>query len=111
MSKQPFPDQPIIDARGAIRFERNQIVDYLLDNGGLNLNDLAFIGFPQRDWEQFYQLIGYSLCGYHELSLVSDETCKRVSAKAREAMGLSEDAEVGCRDTYCGIHSGVEREE
>jgi hypothetical protein len=38
------------------------------------MNTLSCIDFSQEDREQFAQLIGYSLCGFSDLSYVSDET-------------------------------------
>ena len=103
-----LPMQPIHrDSDGMARFQENLIVRYLLDNNGrLTLNDLAVCGFPQRDWEQFYQLIGYSLSGYHELSNVSDVSALEATEKAQEAIPGAH----GCRDDNCSIHCGVERE-
>jgi len=71
------PIQPIKDNR----FVGNEIVRYLLDNGGIDLNKLAVLDFSQEDREQFAQLIGYSLSGYSELSYVSDETYEAVEEK------------------------------
>ena len=69
------PIQPLEkDSHGVLRFKENKIVRYLLDNGGITLNDLATMDFSQDDSEQFAQLIGYSLSGFGELSYVSDET-------------------------------------
>jgi hypothetical protein len=34
--------------------------------------------FDREDWEQFAQLIGYSLDGFGELSYVSQETHKKL---------------------------------
>lgn len=62
--------QPIKDGR----FVANNIVRYLLDNGGIDLNKLAMLDFSTDDQEQFAQLIGYSLSGYSDLSYVSDES-------------------------------------
>ncbi len=106
---QKYPLQPIYrDERDNIRFRSNAVVEHLLNYGGLDLNDLAAIDFPQADQEQFYQLIGYSLCGFHELSGVSDETALRASAEARTTLDLAQQKTVGCRDDGCVIHSGVE---
>jgi hypothetical protein len=70
------PMQPLHRVQDVIRFKDNKVVRYLLDCGGINLNELAKIGylFSQDDWEQFYQLIGYSVSGYGELSNVSEES-------------------------------------
>lgn len=66
------PIQPIeIDSHGHPRFKRNTIVDFLAKN---RLNELAAMDFPQEDWEQLAQLIGYSLSGFSELSYVRNET-------------------------------------
>ncbi len=110
--------QPVYkDENGTLRFKENKIVRYMLDHGinlidarynekfgrnGLSLNKLAMYDFPQEDWEQFYQLIGYSISGYHELSKVSDESCEEASRLAKE---LSPES-VGCRDVGCAIHGG-----
>jgi hypothetical protein len=92
-------------------FRANKIVRKLLHESsrrGYSLNDLAVEKFTQKDWEQFYQLIGYSIAGYHELSMVSDASAIEASQKARDTLGI--DGMVGCRDDRCEIHSGVEVE-
>lgn len=106
------PIQPlVIDAHGVVRFKENRIVRYLLDNGGIDLNKIALVadeqGFTQDDEEQFAQLIGYSLRGFHELSYVSDQTAREATdaAKAQYGSWVS-----GCRDSTCPVHSGVPRE-
>lgn len=118
------PMQPFVVKDNTIRFKPNAIVRYLLDRdtergrsdrplpgysvapseGGLN--HLSSCDFPQEDWEQFYQLIGYSLSGYHELSNVSDQSALEASEAARKVMPECG----GCRDNGCGIHAGVPRE-
>jgi hypothetical protein len=70
--KLPQPIQPMaLDARGVMRFKPNKVVEYLLEHGGLDLNDLAIASadMPKADWEQFHQLIGYSVSGIPDLSL------------------------------------------
>ena len=68
------PMQPIIvDEQGTKRFKSNEIVEHLLGSFPGNLNSLVRTNFPQDAWDQFYQLIGYSVCGYCELSKVSDK--------------------------------------
>lgn len=63
------PMQPIVtDQHGVARFKRNAIVEHLLANGGIDLNAIARMDFDQRDREQFAQLIGYSVCGFGDLS-------------------------------------------
>lgn len=83
MSKQEAPIQPLYkDPHGTIRFMSNKIVEYLLDNGGIDMNDLARLDFSDKDREQFAQLIGYSLDGFADLSYVSDATYDRAEALA-----------------------------
>ena len=75
------------DKDGIRRFVPNPIVEYLLKHGGINLNELACKGFDNEDFEQFAQLIGYSVSGFGGLSYVSDEafrmasTCRTLEAK------------------------------
>ena len=66
------PRQPVEeDKYGTLRFKQNKIVAFLLDNGGIDMNKLAVTDFSDEDRCQFAQLIGYSQCGYEELSYVS----------------------------------------
>ncbi len=73
--KMKHPVQPLYhDDQGTLRFKENKIVCFLLDAGPFDMNQLACMPFNNEDREQFAQLIGYSLCGFGELSYVSDET-------------------------------------
>lgn len=93
MTTQKFPLQPLIkDQDGRDRFKGNALVNYLLDHGGIDMNQLAMQDFPREDREQFAQLIGYSLSGFGELSYVSEETYVAAHAMANklDATGLSE---------------------
>ena len=65
-----MPIQPLIDGR----FVPNKIVEYLLDNGGIDLNQIARMNFTKQERMQFAQLIGYSLSGFGSLSYVDNET-------------------------------------
>lgn len=112
MSKtQPkHPMQPLIrdDSKSrAVRFKPNKIVRYLLDNGGVDMNALFSLPFAQEDRVQFAQLIGYSLCGFHELNFVPDSAAMAASRAARRAGHKNAK---GCRDAGCEIHCGVEEE-
>jgi hypothetical protein len=74
------PLQPLyLDEQGRKRFKPNAIVQHLLDNGGIDMNQLACMDFTQEDREQFAQLTGYSLAGFGELSYVSDATYELAS--------------------------------
>lgn len=106
------PLQPVSLIEGVMRFKKNKIVDDLLDfasSKGLSLNDIALRcqkgDYSQDDYEQLMQLIGYSICGFHEISFVSDETALEASKLAKE---INPDSG-GCRDDGCEIHIGVER--
>lgn len=73
------PMQPLYaDKEGIVRFKSNKIIQYLMEQGRIgakfNLNTIPLGVFPQEDVEQFFQLQGYSLCGYEELSFISDES-------------------------------------
>lgn len=94
MSKK-HPIQPTeTDGLGVVRFKEDRIVSYLLENGGIDLNKIAMLGFSTEDQEQFAQLIGYSMSGFAELSYVSDETyciAERMhDAKLSEAQARNE---------------------
>ena len=74
----------IVEVDGVVRFEANPIVRTLVDRarvGKCDLNDLAIMDFPQAAWEEFYQLIGYSVNGYCDLN-VSDESVEKALAIA-----------------------------
>ena len=79
-----MPLQPIRNGR----FVPNKIVQHLLEAAPINLNDLARMGFSDREWTQFAQLIGYSLSGFGELSYVDDEA---YDAAQKMAAGMTEE--------------------
>lgn len=88
MTHQPM--QPIeFDERGVIRFKRNAIVDWLVRTQ-VNLNEVAIhcqkAGVPIEDQEQFWQLLGYSVSGYGDLSFVRPETVAKADAIAEKIM-------------------------
>jgi hypothetical protein len=96
--------QPVVVLEDGIpRFRANKIVCYLRERAkeiGVDLNHLAEIDFPQEDREQFAQLIGYAISGYHELPYVSDTSAAQASALVH---AIDPDAG-GCRDRGCLIH-------
>lgn len=68
-----YPQNVITDEDGIKRFQKNEIVRFLLDYAserGMNLNQLAVMGFDKNDWRQFSQLTGYSTSGFFDLSYV-----------------------------------------
>lgn len=71
-SKHPM--QPLIkDKEGVIRFKKNAIIDWMFQSGKLDLNEIAVLPFSDEDRTQLAQLLGYSICGFSDLSYVSDD--------------------------------------
>lgn len=69
------PIQHVIVKDGIERFQRNEIVGYLIDHGSINLNHInALSHFDREDREQFAQLIGYSVSGAGDLTYFSGDT-------------------------------------
>jgi hypothetical protein len=86
-----------VDANGVPRFRANAIVEFLLENGGLDLHTLGMMDFSNEDREQFSQLVGYSLSGYGGLHHVSDE-----SDTAAQQMFEAGQSEADARIEYLG---------
>lgn len=87
----PQPIQPLIqDERGVTRFQPNAIVQHLLDNGGIDMNQIARLSFSREDRVQFAQLIGYSLVGASTLSYMTDEVLQAAQAKLNSGMSEAE---------------------
>lgn len=68
----PHPVQPVVfDGHGTPRFKQNQIVKFMLDfmtQHRMGLDTLRGVpGFSEQDFEQLYQLMGYSVDGYGEI--------------------------------------------
>jgi hypothetical protein len=104
------PMQPLEkDKLGTVRFKKNAIVDYLLDNGGIDMNDLAVIDFSQEDREQFAQLIGYSQCGFGELSYVSDDTYETCNKMYEEGLTEAEARIAYLEETLEEARKGVKQ--
>jgi len=73
--KKKHPIQPLaIDGQGTLRFKENAIVRRILDEGSIDLNDIAKWDVSAEDHCQFAQLIGYSHSGFGTLSYVDEET-------------------------------------
>lgn len=85
--KRP-PMQPIVMVGDVVRFQPNAIVRWLLDNQRIDLNEIAvhLKTFPVSDREQFWQLLGYSVSGYGDLSFVRRKTIDRADAKAAKVL-------------------------
>jgi len=80
MSKHP--KQPLVWDGPVIRFKANKIVEYLLEKGGIDMNDISKNDFSKADRRQFAQLIGYSVSGYGGLSYVGCRRAGKADAKA-----------------------------
>lgn len=76
------PHQPLVTVDGIQRFKQNAIVKFLLDNGKFDMNHLAVLPFTREDRVQFAQLIGYSLCGFGDLSYVTDSDYEEAEGAA-----------------------------
>ena len=84
------PIQPVeVDEDGTRRFKANAIVRFLLDAAKegrkVDMNLLAIINFPLDDRQHFAQLIGYSLCGYEELSYCDGDVLDVVDPQPAES--------------------------
>lgn len=102
------PIQPLYETdNGVIRFKENKIVRYLLDNGGIDMNQLACLEFNDNDREQFAQLIGYSHSGFGELSYVSNETYEAAENIYEEGCTDQEARLKFYRDKFNGIKDNI----
>ena len=82
------PVQPLVyDEHGTLRFKKNAIVRFLLDNGNFDLDKLERMNFTDGDWEQFLQLIGYSVSGFGEWACVTEETLALACDQRPEQIG------------------------
>ncbi len=77
--------QMVCDEHGVIRFRQNKIVDFLLEAGPFDLNQICRMNYSREDYAQLMQLIGYSVSGYGGLS-----TALQVREADRLAEELSE---------------------
>lgn len=93
-----LPQQPIyLDEDNVARFRANKIVEYIRKHYGVNLNDLHRaipVDGAREDWEQFAQLIGYSVSGFGELSYVSDESYQTAIRRLREPGKTEQEARI-----------------
>ncbi len=72
--------ETIIDDNGVQRFRENTALRALVnasrDAGGVSLNELAVMyargGITQRDYAEFNMMLGYSVCGFADLSPFED---------------------------------------
>jgi hypothetical protein len=86
-----LPLQPLApDGDGVVRFVQNPLVRHMYDEGRragvFDLNRLASLPAVSRaEFAQLLQLLGYSLSGYEENSMVSAVEWERAAEAARKA--------------------------
>ena len=69
------PMKPIgYDQNNIVRFKANSVIQWLCGEGKLDLNQMAIKQFPIEDQQQIAQLLGYSVCGYCDLSYATDKS-------------------------------------
>jgi len=83
--KEKHPDQPLVLVGGIIRFKQNKVVDFLLEcareGKKFDLNALWILYhrklFSIEDMVQLYQLIGYSVSGFGDISNFPKKTIRK----------------------------------
>ena len=79
------PMQRIVrDSEGTPRFHPNQIVRYLWGEAGVSWDELAKMPFSTEDWNQFAQLLGYSVCGFGDLAYADPKVVAKADAIAEK---------------------------
>jgi len=106
------PIQPLsLDEHGTLRFKKNAIVEYILDEGGIDLNQIGMKDFTREDRVQFAQLIGYSMGGFADLGYVSDEDYEAAKSmhenKLDEKDARMQSLETKLKNVRNGIQEGV----
>lgn len=88
--KPKHPMQPIIWKNNIIRFKENKLVRMLLEHSsktGLDLNTLTektyYKPSYKEDWNQFAQLIGYSVSGFSELNYANKNIIYEADKRAQ----------------------------
>lgn len=88
-----FDEKPERGTCNPPRFKQNKIVRTLLDTGKLSISDVVSLYdnglVSQEDLEQLYQLIGYDLSGFCELSFISDEAKDAAEKLAKDTLGFT----------------------
>jgi hypothetical protein len=105
------PIQPLVkDQHGVVRFKQNTIVNFLAKE---RLNELAAMDFPKEDWDQFYQLIGYSHGGIPEINEEIWESADAMynlgqteqEARAEYLRGLLSELREGLKEPVARLYS------
>lgn len=88
--KNKHPNQPLVYAKdGCMRFKQNDIVRKLLDfaaDHGYSINEIyqEFLPSHADDYKQLLQLLGYSIGGYCDISMIPEKQKKRAEKKAEK---------------------------
>lgn len=89
-SNPPHPMQPVLLVGDVVRFKENAIIRYLVEGYPGRLNALGIVGGGSRwsteDWEQLWQLIGYSVSGYGDISGVRRASVRRADRRAADLL-------------------------
>lgn len=88
----------VFDDQGNIRFKANAIVAWLFDTQRINLNEIVMHKWPIEDQEEFWQMLGYSVSGYGDLSFARPETVAAADEIAQQMLESKENAD-GLRGT------------
>jgi hypothetical protein len=83
-STPEHPVQPLIEEDdGTIRFKANPIVQFMLNAGPFNLNQLGMMPWSAEDRAQLVQLLGYSDVGFGQIptAIMSNEIYERTMAR------------------------------
>lgn len=88
------PDQPIVMDGDTARWQANPIVEYLLDRGGIDMNDLHRLtfreGWSDDDRAHFAQLTGYSVDMWGDLPYVKPGAASRADRRAARLRAAQE---------------------
>ena len=81
--------QPIApDSHGVARFRENDVIRWLVDVKGVNLNEVSRVAqteeFDRYDVAQFWQMLGYSVSGYGDISFIPKSVVEKADSKVEE---------------------------
>lgn len=90
---QKHPIQPPVVVNGIDRFKENPIINWMLNKGKksekFDMNDIAYEFVDTEHYQQFLQLIGYSLSGFP-----GNESIRNVAYAMLESGKSEQDAKI-----------------
>ena len=105
------PIQPLVKYENdVLRFKANRIVCDLLDFAqprGFGLNEMAARDYSDEDRQQLAQLIGYSLCGYGELSSYVDDVAYSTAVEMIDGKDERDARIAALEDELCALRESV----